>query len=428
MKRRRNLFPLLLVLAFFSLISCAPKLPLTLTASPTENTRAAMKKPYLIMISLDGFRWDYVERFQPPNLSRFVAEGVQAESLVPSFPSKTFPNHYTLATGMYPENHGLVGNSFFSYKKNALYTISNRAYVEDGTFYNGTPIWVQAARYGMVTASYFFVGSEANIQGIHPTYYHPYDGEVQKSERVAGVLEWLRLPAKQRPHMITMYFEDMDNAGHAYGPNDDEKLKQALFDLDAALGSLFDGVRETGLPVNIIIVSDHGMLEIPMDQYMSLDLVSDDTRYRTVSNGAMVSIHPNRPHETEEIYVQLKDKEDHFTVYKTADTPMYEYEPKNKDWGTIQIIPEKGYYFITNGSLDYKKNASKEVYGEHGFDPGFKEMHGIFYGNGPAFNTGQTVPSVKNIHIYPVMCEILDIPVPEEVDGELNALQAVLKK
>ncbi len=396
----------------------------------TTNATKHLSKPYVILISLDGFRWDYTERFQPPNLSTFIAEGVQAESLIPCFPSKTFPNHYSIATGMYPDHHGIVSNSFFNPDKNAIYKIRDREKVEDGTWYGGTPIWVQAAKAGMVTASYFFVGSEADVQGIRPTYYHRYDGSVPNDTRVSQVMEWLNMPDEKRPHMITLYFSDMDDVGHKVGPNDDDPLKKKLMTLDSTLGRLFDETKATGLPINIIIVSDHGMIEIPVNQYMPVESIENDEVYKTVNNGAIVHIYLNQKDDLETVLTELKNKEtgNHFKVYKTKDTPGFEIVPNNKSWGDIQIIPDEGWFFTYQRSLAFYHSSGIEITGQHGFDPNFKKMHGVFYANGPAFKNGYVTPPIKNIHIYPMICEILGLEIPDDVDGKLVEIEGVLKK
>lgn len=406
--------------------SCSKKVILN-HSQLTVNSKATLKKPYLILISLDGFRWDYVERFNPPNLSRFIKNGVKAVSLIPSFPSKTFPNHYTIATGMYPDNHGLLGNMYYSYEKGQKYAMKDKAAVMDGTWYGGTPIWVQATKAGMVTASYFFVGSEADIQGIRPTYYYKYDGSVKNEIRVDQTLKWLDLPEKVRPHLITLYFSDMDDTGHAFGPNNDDKLNTALSGLDRDLGNLFDGVKKRDLDVNIIIVSDHGMKEISSDKYLPVEMVEDDDQYMTVNNGAMVSILPLRTENTDSIFASLKLKENKYKVFKTENTPYFEYVPKNKNWGKIQIIPDDGYYFVESKAIALLKASTAKVSGQHGFDPGLKQMHGIFYAQGPAFKMDYLVPSFKNIHIYPLMCEILGLKIPADVDGKSEVLESVLK-
>ncbi len=393
------------------------------------NSKSAMNEPYLILISLDGFRWDYVDRFKPPHLSQFIKNGVNSESLIPSFPSKTFPNHYTIATGMYPDKNGIVGNSFYDYKTGLTYSINNRERVEDGRFYAGTPVWVQAAKSGMVTASYFFVGTEAKIQGYRPTSYYNFDGNVSHQTRVDQTLDWLSLPKKTRPHLITLYFADMDKTGHKFGPNNDAKLKNALFKLDQSLGTLFQGVKDRKLPVNIIIVSDHGMMEVPVDQYISFESIQDSDSYLAVDNGAIINIHPKDQSQTNAIFYNLKEKAKNqpFKVYKTENTPGLEYTPKNENWGAIQIVADKGYYFLKEEKIKLKQESVNTANGAHGYDTANKEMHGIFYANGPAFKTGLTVPSLKNIHIYPIMCKILGLDIPDDIDGKSEVLESILK-
>ncbi|QDO94597.1 alkaline phosphatase family protein [Formosa sediminum] len=417
---------LLLVLMIFSFYSCTSSKTLG-SETITTNSKASQKKPYVILVSLDGFRWDYVDLYKPPHLTKFIEHGVKAESLIPAFPSKTFPNHYTIATGMYPDHHGLIGNSFYSYKKEVTYNIRDRALVEDGTFYGGTPIWVNADKNNMVSASYFFVGSEANIQGVKPTYYHIYDSKIKNETRVTEALNWLKLPEQKRPHIITMYFSDMDDVGHRYSPNAHDKLRDKLLKLDDNLGRLFDGVAATGLDVNIIIVSDHGMTAVTPNHYIPTESVTNTNLYTLIDNGAMLDIHPNAGVSVDEIMAYLTPKQDHFKVYKTAETPGFEYTPKNEDWGKVQIIPDFGYYFGKSQRISDMKKAGISAVGVHGYNPIEKDMHGIFYANGPAFKSGFVIPSIQNIHIYPLMCEILDLKVPSEVDGKLEPIQAVLK-
>ncbi len=422
-KKYHALVPLLVV-SLVLLASCSRK---TLGSAVNTNHASVIEKPYVILVSLDGFRWDYVDRFDPPNLLDFIENGVQAASLIPAFPSKTFPNHYTIATGMYPDKHGLLGNLYYNYEKQEMYSIGNREVVEDGTYYKGTPIWVQADKAGMVTASFFFVGSEADIQGKHPTYYYNYDSKITNEERVQKALEWLRLPEKKRPHLITMYFSDMDDAGHRYGPDDDEKIGKALLELDEDLGTLFRGIENTGLPVNVILVSDHGMYNAKVENLLPIEMVQDTSKYHAISNGAIVSIHPKGDNKVSDIYNLLKEKESEFKVYRTEETPYFEYEPENKDWGPLQLIPDPWYYFSSQRAIDKRKQSSQKVFGLHGFDPQLKDMHGIFYANGPAFKKGSSIPSRQNIHIYPLICKILGLEIPANIDGNLSVTEKVLE-
>ena len=385
--------------------------------------------PYLILISLDGFRWDYVERFQPPQLKAFIAGGVQAEGLIPCFPSKTFPNHYSIATGMYPNNHGLVDNNYFDLKKNARYGMSNREMVEDGYWYGGTPIWVQAAKAGMVTASYFFVGSEADVQGIRPRYYFRYDGSVPNQQRVDQAIAWLQLPEAERPQLITMYFSDLDDVGHRHGPNADEQLREKLLALDTTLGRLFEGVAKTGLPVNIILVSDHGMSPISVSNLLPVEAVTDDERYTTVNNGALVHLYLNTNANPTAVYNELKAKAKNHQVYRVAEVPFFETPPTNARWGDIIIVPDPGFYFVNSRTMGTRKTSGPPEIGEHGFDPANKEMHGIFYARGPALKGGGLrLPAFKNIHVYPLMCAILGLDVPAEVDGKGEVLRGALRE
>jgi len=418
-----NVFKVIITLGVFLTVSCSNS-PKIIDSQLVSNSKASLQKPYLILISLDGFRWDYVERFKPPNLTQFIADGVQTKSLIPSYPSKTFPNHYSIVTGLLPDNHGIIGNKFHSPELNEEYIL------EEGRFYGGKPIWVHAAQSGMVSASYFFLGSEAEIQGIRPNYYYKFDMETKKETRVTQVLDWLKLPEKKRPHMITMYFPDMDNVGHWYGPNDDEKLKGKLFELDNHLGNLFNGINKSSLPINVIIVSDHGMSDIHVDKYISIDLLKNKEQYRTVNNGSMVNIHLKKPNEINSIHDFLNElgTTNNFKVYKTKNTPNFDSSPTHSNWGELQIIPNKGYYFSSAKNLERRKKTGRTIFGQHGFQTNDKNMHGIFYAKGPNLKAGLVVPSVKNIHIFPLMCEILDIPQLENIDGNLSYLQEIIKK
>lgn len=411
-----------------SLFSCSEKIVSPTYSITTTNSNTAQKKPYLILISLDGFRWDYVEKYKPTNLSAFIKNGIKAESLIPSFPTKTFPNHYTIVTGLYPDNHGILANTFYDYKKDTIYNNRNRGLVEDGYFYGGSPIWVEANKADIVTASYFFVGTEADIQGIRPTYYYNYDGSVKNEERINQTLKWLDLNEENRPHLITLYFSDLDDIGHAFGPTNDVELKKALFELDKNLGNLFEGVSKTDLPVNIIIVSDHGMIDQATVNLIPIESIKNDDLFLTVDNGSIVNIHPTKSEDINSIFEYLKQKEDNFKVYKTENTPGFENIPRNKNWGSIQLIPDFGYYFGTQKRKDVLIENDVLTTGIHGYDPEYKEMHGIFYANGPALKKGYEIASIKNINIYPLMCKILGLKIPDDIDGNINEIESVLKE
>ena len=215
-----------------------------------------------------------------------IARGVRAESLRPVFPAITFPNHYSLVTGLYPGHHGIVENAFFDPVRNGAYSFRNEATVTDGTWYGGEPIWVTGESQGMVTACFFWPGSEAAIKGVRPTFWNKYDGTVSNANRIATVLDWLRLPDTRRPHLITLYFSDIDSASHR-GPVDGPDVEKAVMAMDAALGTLLDGIE--ALPnrdrVILLLTSDHGMANTSAAQTVQLSSLVDTSNIRPASAG-----------------------------------------------------------------------------------------------------------------------------------------------
>jgi predicted AlkP superfamily pyrophosphatase or phosphodiesterase len=346
--------------------------------------------------------------------------------MIPSFPSKTFPNHYTIATGLYPEHHGLVNNSFYDPEREELYQIRNRDAVENGDWYGGKPIWVNAEQNGMKAASYFFVGSEADVQGVRPSYYYQYKGSAPNEERVDQVLKWLEMPAKERPHMITLYFSTMDDAGHRHGPNDDKKIKKSLMELDAVLGQLFAGVKKSGLPVNIIMVSDHGMVEVGANKLINIDPVKQDEKYQIVNNGALAHVYLKPGVDKSEVLDFMQSRAENYTVYTIEDFPHYR-DKENPRLGDLILFPKYGYYLSDSRRIGMVKSGRFSQGGEHGFHPDFLEMHAIFYANGPAFKAGLKIPSFENIHVYPMICEVLGLPLPKELDGMPEVLRPILR-
>jgi len=396
------------------------------------NAFSQEKEKYVILISLDGYRYDYTERFQPENITKFINSGTAAESMISSFPSKTFPNHYTIATGMKPENHGLVNNSFYDPEKDLVYSMADRNIVEDGSWYGGTPLWVLAEENGMKAASYFFVGSEANVKGVRPSYYYNFDNEVPNLTRISKVFEWLQLPEDERPRLITLYFSDMDNIGHRYGPDNDEQVGNSLERLDRQLGALFEGLKSFDLDINVFIVSDHGMTNVPKGNLINLDSLTEGIAARVVNNGALAHLHLENPTQIEEVYLKLLKNGGPLKISKIADLEYYKNIDKYRDrLGDIIILPELGYYLATTqGMVNYQTRSARfktDVFGEHGFSPEYKDMDAIFYAQGPSIKEGLLIPSFQNIHVYPIICKILGLPIPDDIDGQLEVLLPILK-
>src|SRR5271156_2881881 len=242
------------------------------------NTAAQQAKPYVILVSLDGFRYDYTTKYSAPNIVALGARGAGApDGMIPSYPSVTFPNHYTLVTGLYPEHHGIVANAFYDPARKQIYSYRDPAAEVDGTWYGGTPLWVLAEQQGMRSACFFWPGSEADIQGVRPTYYMKYDQKYPDDKRVDQVLAWLKLPAEQRPHFITLYMSDVDGAGHSHGP-DSAEVAEAVAKVDKEIGRLAAGVAELKLPVDLVVLADHGMTKVDgewtnLDQYFDKSLI-----------------------------------------------------------------------------------------------------------------------------------------------------------
>lgn len=390
------------------------------------------KEPIVILISLDGFRYDYVERFQPENLVKFIAEGTAAKALIPSFPTKTFPNHYTIATGMLPEHHGLVDNSFYEPEKDQVYTMGNRNIVQDGYWYGGKPIWVLAEENGLKATSYFFVGSEAPVQGIRPSEYFDYDGKVPNLTRISKVFEWLGLPDEDRPRLITLYFSDMDDVGHAYGPGNDAKIKATLTRLDNELGALFEGIKSFELPISVILVSDHGMADVEKTKLINLDELTASIAGRVVNNGALAHIHLENPSDKQTAIRSILEKSPHVTI--DGLTPSDNYTNLSRypqRFGDFLILPEFGYYLAdSRGMMRYQNRSASMntmVFGEHGFSPKHQEMWGIFYAKGPKIRAGEQIEPFQNIHIYPLICRLLGLTIPDGIDGKAEVLNPILK-
>ncbi|PLK45712.1 alkaline phosphatase family protein [Emticicia sp. TH156] len=390
------------------------------------------KKPYVVMVSFDGFRHDYVEKYQPENIRKFIKKGAAATRMLPSYPSKTFPNHYTLVTGLYPEHHGLVDNSFYDAGRDAYYTIRQRDKVEDPYYYGGLPIWQLVQQHGMKAASFFWVGSEAPVGGEYPSYFHKYDGVVPYKNRIQAVFDWLNLPEAQRPHLITVYFDMVDTKGHEYGPHAPE-TKAAVMQADSLVGMLMNGLKKIKLPVDVILTADHGMYEMknqPETFIYTEDLLEglDKNDFVFVNSGTHAGIFLKNKGSEDAIIRSIGARQKHFKVYKRADMPSHLHFNNHPRIGDIMLLAEPGYGFYSKESLT-KKPEVRKVWGVHGYDPqAVPEMGTIFYAQGPHIKKGMKIPEFKNIHVYPFLVTLLGIPVPANIDGDATVVQGIIKK
>jgi predicted AlkP superfamily pyrophosphatase or phosphodiesterase len=386
-----------------------------------SNGVAQQQKPYVIMISIDGFRHDYAKKFNAQHLLQLSAAGVRAKAMQPSFPSLTFPNHYALATGLYPSHHGLVDNTFYDSSRTREYRVGNRKAVEDSSWYKGTPLWVLAEKQQMVSASYFWVGSEAAIQGIRPTYYFRYNELTPIDRRIEQLIEWLSLPEDKRPHLITFYFPEVDHAGHEYGPDADSTRNAVQF-VDAAIGRMVHAVAKLDLPVNFIVVSDHGMTQADTTHPLSLpeDLQLDDCKIAPTNEKIM--LYNSNPARVKELYRKLKATAKHYQVFLREETPdrwHYGQQDRYHRIGDIILLADPGYSFA-------RKNGHIAP-GHHGYDNKLSDMQAVFMAWGPAFKKHYTKNAFANVHVYPLIARILGLDITEKIDGDPAVLKDVLK-
>ncbi|HWV67853.1 ectonucleotide pyrophosphatase/phosphodiesterase [Chitinophaga sp.] len=385
-----------------------------------KNSATQQSKPYVIMISIDGFRYDYAEKYNAQHLLHLSDGGVRATAMQPSFPSLTFPNHYSLATGLYPAHHGLVDNFFYDRKRDAVYKVGDRAAVEDGTWYNGIPLWVLAEKQQMISASYFWVGSESAIQNIRPTYYFKYQEKTGIDQRISQVINWLRLPEEQRPHLITFYFPEVDHKGHSWGP-DSDSVRNAVQFVDAAIGKMVAEVAKLNLPVNFIVVSDHGMMQADTVNLIRLPDAPVLQPLKSIAGNEKVMLYGTSDEEIKAAYDYLKQHENHYTAYLKKNTPErwhYGQEDIYNRIGDIILLAEPNYIFGT---------GKKVSPGHHGYDNNLTNMNAIFMAWGPAFKAHSRVATFENVHVYPLVARILGLDITQPIDGRLEVLEPVLQ-
>ena len=409
---------LLAALAILATACAAPRPANDSPPASTPRTAPVSSQPALILISLDGFRWDFLEYGATPTLSRLATEGVHANRLIPSFPTKTFPNHYTITTGLRPAEHGLVANNIRDPRTGERFGLSNRAAVADGKWYGGEPIWVTAQKSGLRSAPMFWPGSEAEIGGVRPTYHLPYDGAMRPEERVDQVLAWLDLPPEERPAFITLYFEHVDDSAHEYGPDRSEALNRALGIVDGGVERLIQGLDQRGLSssVDLLIVSDHGMSKTSPERLVFLDDYLDPEDAGVIAWSPILALWPS-PERIDAIYSALAGAHPHLAVYRRDEVPAgFEYSGHERIPPVIGISDD-GWSVTTRRAFANCPDCFNG--GSHGYDHRTLSMGALFIAHGPSFRRGLTVPPFENIHLYNLMCALLGIePAPNSGDPE----------
>lgn len=361
-----------------------------------------------VVVSLDGFRWDYPYFYHTPMMDYMAEHGIES-GLIPSFPSKTFPNHYTIATGLYPDHHGIIANSFYDTETNEEFTLNNLEQKMNPKYYGGEPVWITAHKQGLKTAVFYWPGSDVKIQGIYPDVYYVYDQKPRLTfkERIDGVLAQLRKAENERPELIMAYMNQPDKSGHKNGPHH-LLTRQAVESVDSLIKFLYDGIQFLGLAdeVNLIVLSDHGMTWVDQPHVVNVASYLNKDWYVSIQGNTPANVYVKKGC-VKKVYQALKDI-DHVKVWMKTDVPEYLHYGSNSRVGDVVVMPDIGY-------VVYDKEI--EAGGTHGYDPTLQDMHALFRAIGPDIRHEQ-LPHFPNVNVYSLVCKLLGI-VPADNDGVL---------
>lgn len=398
-----------------------------LVLAVTAATLSAAPPP-LILISLDAFRHDYCDLHpaETPNLRALKDAGVSAGGLIPVFPSNTFPNHYAIVTGLYPGHHGIINNDFFDAESGRFFHSNISALVRDPRWWGGEPVWVTAIKQNRAAAASFWVGSEAKIHGLQPTYWRVFDLKVTFEERLEELIGWLKLPADRRPVFVSFYMEETNTAGHNYGP-DSPELVAAIKLLDSRVGRLAERLKQEGIAANLIVVSDHGMTKVAAERVQVLEDYVDLDSAQVDFQGSVAGLRPLQG--SVEALVEKLTRLPHAKVYRAEGLPARLHVIPGPRVPPVWVLPEEGWHVVTRaGFAKYKERSPDGSYlrGDHGFDPSLPTMQGTFIACGPSFKSGVVLPAVENIHLYNLLCAAVGLT-PAPNDGDDRLVKAVLR-
>lgn len=419
--KRFKFYLLAIILFSFNLLQAQDTTQLIIPGR--TNSPEQQAKPYVIMISADGFRYDLADKYNAQFLKQMRSEGVMAPSMQPSFPSLTFPNHYAIATGLYPAHHGIVANTFYADHGTKRYAINDKKAVQNAWWYGGEPIWVLAEKQQMLSASFYWVGSEAPIDGTYPTYYYNYSEAIPIERRVEIVKQWLQLPPEKRPHMITFYMPEVDHQEHRYGV-DNDSVRAAVQFVDDAIRKLKNMTDALGLPVNYIFLSDHGMSNVDTEHPIRKPEAIDTSKFIMAMGASMVQLYAKEHKDIKRTYRALK-KEAHgqYAVYLKTNTPKrWHYRRKDDRYDRIGDI-----ILVAPAGKAFNFSNRKTGAGEHGYDNATPDMQATFYAWGPGFKERLTIPPFANINVYPMVAKLLGLELLQPVDGKLRVLENILK-
>lgn len=383
------------------------------------NGPAPATRPPVILVSIDGFRPDYLDRGVTPNLNALAATGVRATAMRPSFPSLTFPNHYTLVTGLRPDHHGVVGNNMEDAAiPGVRFGMGNRDAVGDRRWWDGAePVWVTAERAGIKTATMFWPGSEAAVQGVRPTRWLPFDGAMPGDRRVDTLLGWF--DGADRPALATLYFDTVDHDGHEFGP-DAPQTTAAVAAVDVQIGRLMKGLKARGITANIVIVSDHGMAAVPADHIIRIDEFAPAGSFRLVGSGAVAGIEP-QPGQEALLAAALLQPRPHLQCWRKGQMPARYGYGRNPRVPAFVCLADLGWYMLGG-----PPRPEMKLGGAHGFDPTAPEMAATFVASGPAFRPGTALPAFDNVDVHTLLLRLLGLQ-PRASDGTIAPLRKALR-
>jgi predicted AlkP superfamily pyrophosphatase or phosphodiesterase len=377
------------------------------------------KPAIVVLVSIDGWRWDYLDRYEAPTVAKLAAEGVRADGLIPQFPSKTFPNHYTLVTGLRLANHGIISNNMRAADVPGEFAMSNREVLADSRWWGGQPIWNTLEMQGGIASAMFWPGSEAAINGRHATFWMPYDDDMSQADRVGKILEWLKLPDGRRPSFLTLYYAEVDTTGHRFGPESGE-VRAAVRAVDESLGQLVAGVRNLQLDdrVHYILVSDHGMSAVARDRAILLDDYINVADADVVDWSPVLGLSP-KDGNVDRMYAALKDKHPRLAVYRRDELPAVYGLAGHPRLPAIIGIADEGWQIVSRRDTDRWREPESRggIGGQHGYDARLKSMQGLFVASGPRIKSGLRIAPFENIHVYDFMCALLGLT-PAQNDGD----------
>ncbi|MBK0028396.1 alkaline phosphatase family protein [Stenotrophomonas sp. S48] len=406
--------------------SLALLLPLAAcTTTPSSSApvaRADAPPPKLLLISIDGLRADALDRGLTPNLQRIIDGGVRARWMTPSYPSLTFPNHYTLVTGLRPDHHGIVNNSM---EDPALgrFSLGDREAVTNSHWWGGEPIWVGAEKVGVRTATTSWPGSEAEIDGTRPSRWQVYDSKEPLQQRAQTVLDWLAQTDADAPRLTTLYMENVDKAGHNHGP-DSQQYADAIVLADQVIGQVLDGLDAQGLAAstNVVVVSDHGMASVPEGQVIATESMVDPSLARSVSQGQSVGFEPVTGRETQAEQALL-GRHAHYECWKKEALPPRWHYGSHPRVPAIVCQMDEGWDALRAERIAKRDHQDR---GSHGYDNALPSMRAVFVARGPSFQQGLLIDGFDNVDVYPLLAHLLQVPAAPN-DGDAETLKKALR-